>query len=1384
MSSVTAPKNSPEQLPSRIVLDPMPENQLPLSSIKPPLRPRKDRGSARLSFAQERLWLLDQINPGNVSANVSGAVRIRGPLDTEALKAAAQALLDRHESLRTTFAQNQLRAGVDSQPLQLIAQRGVVDLNVIDFSHLKEGERAQRARVAAREEAQCTFDLTLGPLWRLTLLKLSDRDWVASFNAHRIICDEGSIQIFFDELWEIYQSVLSGGRTPLGPLPVQYADYAAWQRDWLQNEALKSQLDYWHRKLEGAPAAIELPFDQPRPPVQSWHGASAGMVLVEGLMGQLKELAACQDATLFMVLMAAFQVLLSRYSRQTDIVVGSRFANRDVEETRGLIGPIASSLVFRTDLSGNPTFRELLERVRASALEAQAHQSIPFEKLIEELKVERSLSHAPVFQVMLNLSSARETTLDAASLHVEPFAFETGIAPLDLTLNSLEDGERLHCRLEYNSDVFDVATISRMLSHWSTLLCGIVENPGERISRLPLLTAPERQQLLTEWNDVRVDYRTQQCVHQLFETQAEKAPDPVALVFENQPLSYRELNERANQLAHYLRQRAVGPEVLVGVCMERSLELVVALLAILKAGGAYVPLDPAYPEDRLQFMMDDADVAVLLTQQRLREIVADHRAEVVEVDTDWPRIAAESKANPTSSVTQDNLAYVIYTSGSTGRPKGAMNTHRGLSNRLLWMQEAYGLTATDAVLQKTPFSFDVSVWEFFWPLITGARLVVARPGGHQDSAYLVNAIRQNRITTLHFVPSMLQVFLEQTNVEQCESVRQLICSGEALSFELQERSLARLKAKLYNLYGPTEASIDVTQWECRQGDARKGVPIGRPIANTQIYLLDAYLQPVPIGVAGELFIGGVGLGRAYLKRPNLTAERFIPNPFSDEPGTRLYRTGDLARYRDDGAIDFLGRIDDQVKVRGFRIELGEIESVLAQHESVSECAVLAEEHLGGKRLVAYVVASQRDGSREPENLASSLRGFLLQQLPEYMVPALFTSLDALPLLPNGKLDRRALPKPDDSRPNLEVAFAAARDRLEAQLVRLWGQVLGLKSVGIRDNFFELGGQSLLAARLFAQIENHFGKNLPLATLFHSPTIEQLAVVLRENISADAWSPLVPIQPNGSKPPLYCVHACGPHVFIYRPLARRLSPDQPVYGLQAQGLDGKREPFQKISDMAAHYIKEIRDFQPHGPYHLLGDTLAGLFALEMAQQLVEQGEEVGLLAMIDTFCPLRPSLGRRLACHLIHLKELGVGSYVFAGARAAKNRLARKVTKDVANPYAQTKEVEAARQASDTDDPLVKTEWAIYKAAYLNYSPPTKVFPGRIVYFLAADAAYASRYEDNRLTWKKMAGKGFEVHQIPGRHDTVKEEPNVAILAEKLTACLERAEKEKGKAKAK
>ncbi|MEH2305427.1 amino acid adenylation domain-containing protein [Nostoc sp.] len=1058
----------------------------------PPILRRLENAETPLSYAQQRLWFLDQFEPNSASYNIPFGLRLVRTLNVVALEQSLIEIIHRHEALRTNFIT------VEGQAAQIIQTQPNWSVTVVDLQHLALTEQEIAAQKLVRQKAFEPFDLAHDALIRATLIVLSPTEQWLLVCMHHVVSDGWSISVFALELQALYNAYSQGESSPLLPLPIQYTDFAIWQRQWLQGEVLQSQLSYWQEQLANAPTFLPLPTDRPRPAVQTFNGAYLEFALSVELTQKLIKLSQQQGVTLFMTLLAAYNTLLYRYTGQTDILVGTPIANRDRTEIEGLIGFFVNTLVMRTDLSLNPSFNELLPRIRKMALSAYAHQDLPFEMLVEALQPERDLSYTPLFQVMFVLNNAPKSEIELTGLSVSSLTIESAIAKFDLSLSMESTTTGLVGGWEYNTDLFDSSTIERMTGHFVTLLEAIVANPQERISQLPILTAFEQQQLLIEWNDTQVDYPQDKCIHQLFEEQVERTPDAVAVVFENQQLTYHELNCRANQLAHYLQSLGVSADVLVGICVERSLEMVVGLLGILKAGGAYVPLDPEYPQDRLSFMLADAQVPVLLTQQHLVEKLPENQARVVHLDKDWFAIAKSSQENPIAQVQASNVAYVIYTSGSTGQPKGVILSHSNLCNHMFWMQATFPLTKKDKVLQKTPFGFDASVWEFYAPLLAGGQLLIAESGGHTDSAYLLKLIAQQQVTTIQLVPSLLQMLLQQGGIETCHSLKHVFCGGEVLPVALQEGLLSKLDVNLHNLYGPTEACIDATFWNCQREIYPQLVPIGRPIDNTQIYILDQNLQPVPVGVPGELHIGGAGLAKGYLNRSELTQEKFIPNPFNGSRGAgeqgsrgekRLYKTGDLARYLPDGNIEYLGRIDNQVKIRGFRIELGEIEAALSQHSDVQTSVVIVREDIpGNKRLVAYVVP-------QPQITAtvSVLRSFLKEKLPEYMIPSAIVTLESLPLTPNGKIDRRALPAPE-ARTGIEISLVAPRTPIEEKLAQIWAQVLRVEQIGIHDNFFELGGDSILSIQIISRAKVA-GVKLTVKQLFANQTIAQLATVV-------------------------------------------------------------------------------------------------------------------------------------------------------------------------------------------------------------------------------------------------------------------------------------------------
>ncbi|MBN3897507.1 MAG: amino acid adenylation domain-containing protein [Nostoc sp. NOS(2021)] len=1065
-----------------------------------------------LSFAQQRLWFINQLEPGNLAYNISLAINLKGQLKVTLLEHSLNEIVRRHETLRTTFTT------VNGQPVQVIAPSLKLSISVVDCQKIPGAKRETEVRRLATQQSQQSFDLAQGPLLRARVLCLSPQEHILLLVMHHIISDAWSVEILMQEMASTYKAFLTESFLPLPDLSIQYKDFAYWQRQRLQGEVLQAQLSYWKQQLEDAPTILQLPTDRPRPAIQTSRGSHQSIELSKTLSEQLKAIARQEGVTQYMLLLAAFQTFLYRYTGQDDILVGSPVANRNHNEIKGLIGFFVNTLVLRTSLSGNPSFQQLLNRVRKVALEAYTHQDIPFDQLVRALQPERNVSYTPVFQVMFDFRNAPPLP-EMPNLTVSQFQVENETAQFDLSLSVEITESGMMMSFEYNTDLFNGTTIAQMLEHFQNLLFGIVANPQARLSDLPLLTEAQQHQLLVEFNTTRGDFETfttvglgenpatqwlpnpksqrEQCIHQLFEAQVERTPDAIAVIFPNQQyLTYQELNQRANQLAHHLQKLGVGPEVLVGICVERSLSMVVGLLAILKAGGAYVPLDPTYPQQRLASMLMDAKVPVILTSSAQLDILPKHESQVVCLDADWMLIAQESQENPIHQTKTENLAYLIYTSGSTGTPKGVMIQHQSLVNYTEIACLEFGLKASERVLQFASISFDTAAEEIFPCLVCGAALVLRTDDMLSSTSEFLLQCHNWGITVLDLPTAFwhqLVTELATANLTLPDSLRLVIIGGETAKTKHLETWLQHVdrQVHLINSYGPTETTIVATLCELSASTACE-VPIGRAIANIQTYVLDPYLQLVPIGTPGELYIGGVGVARGYLNRPDLTAGKFIPNPYSSKPGERLYQTGDLVRYLSDGNLEFLGRIDHQVKIRGFRIELGEIEALLNQHPIVRQAVVIAhDDGSDHKRLVAYIVGQGHLETAKAHDLVPQLRDFLREKLPKYMVPTVFMFLDTLPLTLNGKVNHRVLPPPEADFTDNDL-YVAPQTELEQIIASTWQTVLGLKKVSINDNFFDLGGHSLLISQVNAQLREQLQRDISVVEMFQYPSISLLA----------------------------------------------------------------------------------------------------------------------------------------------------------------------------------------------------------------------------------------------------------------------------------------------------
>jgi amino acid adenylation domain-containing protein len=1278
---------------------------------------------------------------------------LRGDLDTAAFERAWQRVVDRHAILRTAFAGEGLK-----EPVQVVHRQVKLPVEQQDWQELSPAEQEARLETLLQEERRQGFKLSEPPLMRMLLTRIAEDTYNFAWTHHHILLDGWSIPPLLQEVFAFYDAFRQGQDLHL-ELPPPYRDYIV----WLKRQDLAKAEAFWRQTLQGFTAptplvmgrAWESAADEGERADQDGRYDEQEMWLSPDTTTALQSLARQYHLTLSTLVQGAWALLLSRYSGEDDVLFGATVSGRpaDLRASELMIGLFINTLPVRVRVPPRALVADWLKDLQAQLVDMRQYEYSP----LVEIQGWSDVPHgSALFESILVFENypVDATSLQGqeGSLKIENLrSVEQTNYPLTVVAGA---AEALMLKIVYDVRRFEADTIRRMLGHLATLLEGFAADPERPISTLPLLAEAERQQLLVEWNDNAADYPLGQCVHELFEDQVEQTPNAIAVTYEGEDLTYGELNLRANHLAHRLQELGVGPEGLVGICAERSMEMIIAILGILKAGGAFLPLDPAYPQERLAFMLEDAQVSVLLTQEQLLKRLPAHDAEVIGLDADWKEIPEESADNPVSGVTPDNLAYVIYTSGSTGRPKGTLLQHRGLCNLAHLLIPIFCIEADSRVLQFASFSFDASVAEVFPVLVTGATLCMARQDTLASGPDLIQLLRDRAITIATLPPSMLAI-LPAVDVPALATI---VSAGERCSGDIVARWAP--SRRFINGYGPTETTVAASYWTVDDPPEEvANVPIGRPIPNTQIYLLDDHLRPVPVGVPGELHVGGVSLARGYLNRAEKTAERFIPDPFSDEPGARLYKTGDLACHLPDGNAGFLGRIDHQVKIRGFRIELGEVETLLSQHPAVQQAIALAREDIpGDKRLVAYIVPGQE---RAPT--ASELHDLLKENVPEYMIPSAFVTLDALPLTPNGKVDRKALPVPERTRPEMEREFIAPRDALELRLVQIWEDVLNVQPIGVKDNFFELGGHSLLAVRLIAQIEKQLDAKVSMVDLFRDPTVAQLASILRRQEGAAPTPTLVPIQPKGSKRPLFFVHPSGGSVHWYADLARCLGVDQPFYGIQAQGGNGDDELHTRIEDMAAHYVKAVRDFQPEGPY-LLGSWSMGVaVAFEMAQQFYTQEQEVALLALLDQG-PILPAeepeddaaylmdvFGKRLPLSLEHLRDLAPDeqvAYVWKEARRAE-WIYPEVTLPQFRHFVR----------------MLRT----HTEAWRRYEP--QVYPGQVTVFRTSEQSGDGALEPD-LGWGELAAGGVEIHEVPGDHLSMIHEPHVQALTECLRACLD------------
>jgi len=1297
-----------------------------------------------LSPAQERLWFLEQFNPELPVYNESEAVRLAGPLDVAAIEQALNIMVARQDILRTTIQR------IGEQPMAVPLEGWRLKLVRISLMNLAAGEKQAELERLLIDEPRRKFHLETEPGIRATLIEMGPEDHVLILMMHDIICDWSSAGVIWRELSAIYRALLRGHSPELPPLLIQHGDYAAWQKEQMAAGRFDADLQYWKDKLRGVPALLELPTDRTRPAVKTYQGACKRYAVGTALVRRLRNFSRDEHISLQALFTAALDVLLHKYTGANDVSVGISLANRDMPELEHLIGFLLHTHVLRTQLTGDMCFRDLLGQVQKELSDLYTHRAPPFDQVVSVVQPERNLSYSPLFQVMINWR-ARDQQLSFIGmdgLRATSLLAETRTAKYDLTFMLTEDESEIWLELEYSTDLYDEGRIDRMVGHYQALLEGILANPGQSLVNLPLLTEFERQQLLHNSNRTATAFPSDRCLHEIIAEQVKRTPEAVAVVFQDKSLTCRELNQRANQLAGHLRALGVNPDDLVAICLERSLDMVVALLGVLKAGGAYLPMDASFPQERLLFMAQDARPKVLLTQATLAELIPAAGAQVVLMDRDWSAISRQPVTDIANAAKARNLAYVLYTSGSTGKPKGVQIEHQSLVNFLYSMRKEPGLEAGDKVLAITTLSFDIAGLEIWLPLLTGAQIILVQREVAVDGLALARLLERSGATVMQATPSTWQLLL--TSGWQGKRGLKAFCGGEPWSADLA-RQLLEQGLNLWNLYGPTETTIWSAAKQILPGQE---VLIGPPIANTQIYVLDQNLQPVPIGVPGELHIGGHGLARGYLNRPELTAEKFIPDPFLSEPGARLYKTGDLARCLSDGNYEYLGRMDNQVKLRGFRIELGEIEAQLTHHASVRAAAVVAREDApGGKLLAAYVLAKN---GKTP--LASDLRKFLQTRLPDYMVPSVFVNLERFPLTPNGKVDRKGLPKPQIE--SSTAKFFPPQTPNEVALAKIWGEVLGLQTIGLKDNFFELGGTSLLAMRLIVKIGSYFAKDIALNSIFIAPTIYQFSRLLNEKPGA-SLTLSAGLRGHGSGVPLFYIPQFHGFGFMPADLVSHLKDEVRYFdGLYYPGMKAGEPLPATVEEIAAYLIPQIQKIWPQGPYKLMGWSFGGCIAYEIARQMKRKNLEVASVLLIDSHAlgPSRqnkislPQAGLRFARRLWEVKggerwrflRETLGSR-FGFLDLPKPEGSEAVPKPIMTPI-----MEAVLRASR------------------NYRPES--YKGKVVLFQIEDWEFFSgfRYDpDPSFGWRHLAGDGLKIITLPGDHVSIVQEPAATTLAQKI-----------------
>lgn len=1344
------------------------------TELTPILRQSREGNRFPISFSQQRLWFLDQLEPGNVAYNIPVAIRLKGVLHLPALQQSVNEIIRRHESLRTTFD------ALDAEVVQVIHAPEPLAFPVQDLQALEGTAKEAEIQRLLSAEALQPFDVVQGPLLRVSLLKLAPEEHIFLFTMHHIVSDGWSVGVFVQELRALYGAFCKGEPSPLPELPIQYVDFAAWQKDWLEGEVLDRQLSYWKKQLSPPLPVLHLPLDYPRPRIQTFNGARISAVLSESLSGRLKDLSQQEGSSLFMVLLAAFNVLLYRHTGQSDIPIGSPIAGRNRAELENLIGVFLNTLVLRTNLDGNPSFRELLKRTRDVALEAYANQDVPFERLLEELRPERDLSRTPIFQIFFNMLNMNTDSVDFQGLKGEYIYRPDAESKFDMTMYMGEQNQQVHLALVYNTDLFSAERMQELLSQYEVLLAQIVAQPDQQITQFSLVTPAARQILPDPLAEL--DQPKQVLLPQIIQTWVRKAPEQVALAQHERQWTYAQLEQHASRLAGLLVSRGLQRGEVVAVSGSRSPELIASMLAAFLSGGVLLSIDPALPQQRKQLMLKEASAKALIhigdEAVAWAEGIAPEK--IIQVTNSIPETQTPFVTFP--QLSGEDAAYVFFTSGTTGVPKGVKGNHKGLAHFLSWQRDTFCIQPHDRAAQLTALSFDVMLRDIFLALVSGGTLCLPEDNIQLDANATLGWLKDQRISIVHTVPTLAQTWLSSSAMADLPNLRRVFFAGEPLKDSLVHAWREQFPAcQIINLYGPTETTMAKCFYEVPEQVLPGIQPVGSPLPQTQALILNSSGLECGIGEPGEIVIRTPFRTFGYINAPDEQTRKFVPNPFTRDPHDLVYYSGDQGRYRPDGQIDILGRIDGQVKVRGVRIELSEIEAALLQHPSVQQAvASVWETDAGDKRLAAYILPKPGHPFQSHE-----LRAFLKERLPEAMLPSSFTPIERIPLTPNGKVDRRALPIPEQTERDLEHEQVQARNTTEEKLVQIWEDLLKVKPIGVTDNFFELGGHSLLAVHLFSRIKHEFGVNLPLATLFQKTTIEQLTETLQQKTEPATWSSLIAIEPQGNHLPFFCIHGVTGDILWFKDLAHALAPDYPFYGLQARGLDGVQQPFSQIEAMAAYYITEMRRLQPGGPYFLGGASFGGSVAYEIAHQLLQQGEEVALLAIFDQPPPnvtvhvetktFKSKLNRGMK--VISNFPGWFGEFLKLGPERILMRVRRKIKlAQKIREYSRTENAELfdatdfidfAGELSPHRQQLIMSHYQAMK----DYIPGS--YLGRVTLFRAKARPLMSTH-DPEAAWKELKPGGLDVIDVPGTHEGMFKVPHVNYLAEQLKKLIDQA----------